>query len=98
VVVAALLLLTITGVAEENDDFLRNLTVVVSRVASEFPLNELLIGKLMGLLSELGLIGKLFVVVAVVVVVVDEGFCGVFVSLGGMFRLGLSKLIANRMD
>lgn len=31
-----------TGVAELNDAFLRSLTVVVSAVANELPLNELL--------------------------------------------------------
>lgn len=89
--------------AELNDDFLRNLIVVASTVAREFPLNDVLIGELFEVddvaagappvVIRIG--GEAGDSTAVVEVVFAELL---LLSLVGILRFGLSKLIANKID
>ena len=93
-----------TGVAELNEDFLRSFIVVDSIVASELPLNDVLIGdEFFVLVVDVDAAPPVVIRIggeagddstAVVVVVVLE----LWFSLVGMLRFGLSKLMANKID
>ena len=94
-------------VAELNEDFLRNFIVVVSTVASEFPLNELLIGELLVLADDVAaeVAAALPDVIriggeeAVDSEVDDRPLLLLLVfNFVGILRLGLSKLMANKID
>lgn len=95
-------------VAELNEDFLRNFIVVVSTVASEFPLNELLIGEFLVLADDVVAAEVAAAPPDVIRIGGEEAVDSevddkpllllVLFNFVGIFRLGLSKLMANKID